>query len=63
MNFRTETILIPDPYEIIKLLLFCGAGGEPCGQNEQGPKKTVDVRTDRRHVPAAGVQDAHVSGP
>lgn len=37
-------------------------GGEPCGQNESGPKKTVDVRADRRHISAAGVQDAHVPG-
>lgn len=35
-------------------------GGEPCGQNEPGPKKTVGVRADRRHVLVADVQAAHV---
>lgn len=37
-------------------------GGESCGQNEPGPKKTVVVRADRRHVPVAGIQAAHVPG-
>lgn len=36
------------------------AGGEPCGQNEPGTKKTIAVRADRRHGPVADVQPAHV---
>lgn len=41
---------------------YCFLGGEPCGQNEPGPKKITAVRAVLRRVLVAGVQVAHVPG-